>query len=72
MIKKDEIHNKHYKNIQVLKATKGDIVGLEAIDTQPNLTYNKAKDNICRLEKLSLKKVSHEYSLIVSKINLGR
>ncbi len=66
MIKKDEIFNKYYKNIQVLKAAKGDIVGLEVIDTQPSLSYAKGKDKTCKLEKISLKRVNHEYSLIVN------
>jgi hypothetical protein len=70
MIKKDDLYNKYYKNVQVMKITKGDILGLEGIDTEPKLTYSKSKDKACKLEKLSIKKVEYGYSLIVIRINL--
>jgi hypothetical protein len=65
LIKKDEQYNKYYRNVQVLKIAKGDIVGLEAIETNPKLTYSKSKDKTCKLEKLSIKRVDFDYSLIV-------
>jgi hypothetical protein len=71
LIKKDEQFNKYYKNIQFLKISKGDIIGLEAIDTQPTLTYAMGKDKTCKLEKLSIKRVNFGCSLKVNFINLG-
>ncbi len=66
MIKKDEMFNKYYKNIQVLKAAKGDIVCLEVIDSQPILTYAKGKDRTSKLEKITIKRIDNDYSLIVN------
>ncbi len=72
MIKKDEKHYKYYKNEDFLKCAKGDILGLEALDSEPEIIYKKnKKDKTVHIDYIKLKKVYYDYSLIVLFSNIG-
>ncbi len=72
LIIKDEQYNKFYRNEQILKITRGDIVGLESIESNPKIVYITGKDKKCKLDKIILEKVNFDNSLIVNIINIGK
>jgi hypothetical protein len=73
MIKKDDKFHKYVKNEDFLKCARGDILGLEALDSEPEIIYKKIKkDKTLHIDFIMLKKVFYDYSLIVGFNNIGR
>ncbi len=50
--KKEEKYGKLFKNEEILKVTKGDILGLESIETKPVISNGKDKEKICKIQKV--------------------